>query len=72
MPTITHRDYLNRLYELAGQQQAHRDPMRKAWISLEAELRAKYGVRRYCTYNSFRAGKSRKPAGLRLTICAAT
>lgn len=69
MPTLTHADYLRRLYELASDQQAYRDPMRKAWILIEAELRARYGVRRYYTYNSFKAGRSRKPVGIRLTVC---
>lgn len=69
MPTLTHADYLRRLYELAALHQAERDMMRCAWISIEAELRARYGVRRYYTYNSFKAGRSRKPLGVRLTVC---
>ena len=68
MAAITHTEYLDRLYELAGENQQHRDPMRKAWICLESELHASCGRVRYSTYNSFKAGKSRKPHGVKMTI----
>ena len=59
--------YMKRFWELAAENQEYRDPMRKALISLEGELLARHGVRRYTSYDSFSAAKSRGGRGIRLT-----
>lgn len=59
--------YMERFWELAAENREHRDPMRKALISLERELLSRHGVRRYKTYDSFSAAKSRGSGGIRLT-----
>lgn len=58
---------MRRFWELAAENREHRDPMRKALISLEGELLARHGVRRYRSYDSFSAAKSRGCRGIRLT-----
>jgi len=64
----TPEGYMQRFWELTSEYQEHRDPMRKALISIEGELLTEYGVRRYSSYDSFSAAKSRGRSGIRLTI----
>ena len=64
----TPRGYMNRFWELASEHQDSRAPMREALRSLESELSANHGARRYSTYESFSAAKSRGLGGIRLTF----
>ena len=69
MPDLKTQDgYMQRFWELVQENNSCSAPMRKALISLESELLSRYGVRRYSSYDSFSAAKSRGPAGIRLTI----
>lgn len=58
---------MKRFWELAGENQGHRDPMRKALRGVESELLTQHGLRRYKSYDSFSAAKSRGCRGIRLT-----
>ena len=60
--------YMDRFWQLVSENQHFRDPMRKALFSLESELLSKHGVRRYTTYFSFSAAKTRGCEGIRLTV----
>lgn len=62
----THKGYMSRVLELAGENQSARDPMRRAFFCVESELRDQHGVRRYTSYGSFMAGKARRPQRARL------
>lgn len=64
----TSEGYMQRFWELAAENQDYRDPMRKALICVESELQEIYGVRRYSSYDSFSAAKSRGHSGIRLTV----
>lgn len=58
--------YMSRFWELASETDS-RSPMRDALRRLESELSEQHGVRRYSTYESFSAAKSRGLTGVRLT-----
>lgn len=51
---------MSRFWELVAERQDSRSPMNDALISLESELLVALGVRRYTTYKSFSAAKSRR------------
>ena len=62
MPDITTpAGYMQRFWELVGEKQHSRSPMRDALASLEGELFEQYGVRRYKSYSSFAATRHRRP-----------
>ena len=63
----TPEGYMSRFWDYVAENQDQRDPMRKALISLEGELLSRHGVRRYTSYVSFSAAKSRGQNGIRLT-----
>ena len=64
----THDGYMSRFWDLVAKNQQFRDPMRKAFICVESELFSLYGLRRYRTYESFKTGKWKRPASIRLTV----
>lgn len=51
---------MNRFWELVSDFQDNKAPMRNALISLESELYSSEGIRRYKSYKSFSAAKSRR------------
>lgn len=55
----TNQGYLQRFWERVQGNPDSRHPMRDAHISVESELRTQHGLRRYSTYRSFSAAKSR-------------
>lgn len=62
MPDITTQSgYMERFWELVSENRFSKSPMRDALNSLESELYAQYGLRRYTTYVSFSVAKMRKP-----------
>ena len=61
MPDLTtHSGYMDRFWELVAEHPENRAPMKNALNCVESELLASSVVRRYTTYLSFSAAKSRR------------
>lgn len=65
---VNQSEYMDKFWDYVGQHQDGRDPMRRAWESVERDLENELGVRRYGSYHSFRTGKWKRPRRIRLTI----
>lgn len=63
---ILHKEYMARVFRNAEQSEA-RGMMRRAWEATEQELKREFGGNRYGNYDSFMAGKSRKPKSGRIS-----
>lgn len=62
----TARGYAARFWELVAEKQDSRCPMHDALQLVESELYERHGLRRYTSYGSFSAAKSRRQGGIRL------
>lgn len=63
---LTNTGYMRRFWERVSDLEDSRQPMRDALKEVEEELANEHGVRRYSTYESFSASKSRnKDRGVR-------
>lgn len=59
MDLTTNKGYMSRFWECVQDNPDSRHPMRDALNSVESELRARHGLRRYSTYRSFSTAKGR-------------
>lgn len=58
---LTQSGYLARFWHHVQNSQQYRDPMRRAYLAVEEDLKKEFNCRRYKNYHSFRTGKHKHP-----------